>query len=56
MTALEKAHLLIDSVRRALADGIKHYSLDGRLLSTDKEILEALVADGEIRLEEPPHH
>jgi hypothetical protein len=39
------------SVRKALADGVRHYSLSGRLLTTGKQILEALVADGQIRLE-----
>jgi hypothetical protein len=51
VTSLDKALLLIASIRAARAHGVRHCSLDGRLLTTDKEILEALVADGQIRLE-----
>lgn len=53
MDAIENALLLIQSVRSALDRGVKHYSVDGRLLSTEKEIIESLAADGQICLEEP---
>jgi hypothetical protein len=54
MNTKEKALLLVAAVRKALKDGIKHYDKNGRLLKTDREILEALQRDGSIQFELPP--
>ncbi|RLB91509.1 MAG: hypothetical protein DRH50_10980 [Deltaproteobacteria bacterium] len=44
-----KAMILISEVRRALANGIKHYRIrDDKLLETEEEILQTLCDDGEI--------
>jgi hypothetical protein len=42
---------LIAAVRAALGSGTRHYALDGRLLATDLEIIEALTVDGTITIE-----
>lgn len=48
----DKAIALILGVRQALNNGTKHYrKSDGGLLSTEREILQALVVEGEIILE-----
>jgi hypothetical protein len=47
------ARLLIDAVRNALRAGVLHYAKDGRLLTTDLAIMQALVNDGEIRVVDP---
>ena len=45
--AEDNARLLISEVRRALASGSKHYrKSDNRLLTTDLEIIEAMVEEG----------
>lgn len=53
MDGIENALLLIRSVRTALDRGVKHYRVSGRELNTEKEIIEALAADGQICLEQP---
>jgi hypothetical protein len=45
---LENAYILLASTRAALINGVKHYSLVGNLLKTEKEILKALRRDGKI--------
>jgi hypothetical protein len=40
-------------VRNALRAGVLHYAKDGRLLTTDLAIMQALVNDGEIRVVDP---
>ena len=47
-----EAHEVIDAVECSLADGVKHYSIDGILLETVEDILNALLQDGEIYLED----
>jgi len=46
------ALLMIKEVRDALTSGTKHYRIsDNKLLTTDKEIIEALVLEGKIAFE-----
>jgi hypothetical protein len=52
MDTFEQGLLLVASVRAALMNGIRHYSLEGCLLETEEEILKALSTDGEITLDE----
>lgn len=58
MIELDAAFLLME-IRAALARGTKHFRVsDGALLNTPKEILEALLNEGEITFEptkENPH-
>lgn len=49
--AEENARILVKEVRDALARGTKHYSKAGKLLKTDREIIEALIRDGAISFE-----
>jgi len=49
--ARAKAEILIAEIRDALRRGVKHYAVDGRPLTTDLEIVEALRHDGEITFE-----
>lgn len=44
----EKAMVLVESTRRAVEAGVKHYDVNGKLLGTPKEILTALRRDGKI--------
>lgn len=49
-----KALTLISEVRRALANGTKHYRVsDNKLLETEKEVLQALANEGGLIFE--PH-
>jgi hypothetical protein len=48
---VEKAHALIAGVRSALRDGVRHYNKWGRLLETEKEVLECLVTEGKVQVE-----
>lgn len=41
----ELAFIIIASVRAALKNGCLHYSLAGRLLTTEKDVLDALRLD-----------
>lgn len=50
---VEKAHALIAGVRSALRDGVRHYNKWGRLLETEKEVLECLVNEGKVQVEPP---
>lgn len=50
-TAEENALILIAEVRAALARGTKHYNRAGKLMTTDKEILECLLDEGSIVFE-----
>lgn len=46
------AFIMIKEVRDALTRGTKHYrKSDDKLLITEKEIIEALLAEGEIMLD-----
>jgi hypothetical protein len=47
------ATLFIQQVSRAMADGVKHYSVKGVRLTTVLEVSDAMLEDGEIRLQEP---
>jgi len=47
----DKARLLIQETKNALARGTKHYNREGKLLTTVKEILECLVKEGEVFFE-----
>ena len=51
MTPEEKAHILIADIEAALARGTRHQSIHGRPLTTVKEVIEALLHDGEIKFE-----
>ena len=44
---------VITAIRGALRDGVKHYSVNGMLLMTELEIVNALLEDGKIYLEDP---
>jgi hypothetical protein len=44
----ENAKILLKEIETALACGTKHYTLHGRPLLTAKEIIEALLKDGQI--------
>lgn len=48
---LAKAKLLIKATEQALADGTKHYDVNGNPLNTVKEVLAALTRDGKIEFE-----
>lgn len=48
----ENALLLIESVRSALRNGVKHFTKDGRALMTELEVISALCEDGEVVLHE----
>lgn len=51
-TIEEKATLIISEVRRALANGTRHYrKSDNKLLETDIEIIETLIDEQEIIFE-----
>ncbi len=41
---------LVRAVRAALAAGTRHFDVNGRLLTTEVEILTALRDDGEVKL------
>lgn len=48
-SAKEKAIQLIDGIDNALADGILHFrESDGKLLTTTREILETVLAEGKV--------
>jgi hypothetical protein len=47
-TTNQLALLMFASIRSALANGVEHRAKDGRLLRTEREILQALLDDGEI--------
>ncbi len=47
----ENALLLIESIRSALRGGVKHFSKDGRLLTTEREVISSLIQDGEVILQ-----
>lgn len=50
----EKARLLVKAIEIALRSGLKHYSVSGRKeLNTIDEVLDALVADGDVIIVEP---
>ena len=49
--AFEKAIVMLTEIDRALTRGTKHYDLQGNVLETPKEILEALLRDGQIIFE-----
>lgn len=52
---ITNAILLIPEVRSALANGTKHYrKSDGELLTTDKDIIKALLEEGKIIFEPAP--
>ena len=51
MNAEEKAHLLIQEITKALRNGTRHYSMNGRLLPTVKAVLEELRDSGQIVFE-----
>ena len=50
MATMEEALLLIEL---ALANGIKHYSNDGKPLTTVLEVVQALQRDGSVQLKDP---
>ena len=49
----KKAILVLHCLRRALRDGVRHYKLDGTLLTDPKDITQALLTDGSIMLKDP---
>jgi hypothetical protein len=51
LKVLEQAYLILASVRAALRNGVKHFSLAGVLLRTEEEVIKALIADGQITLD-----
>lgn len=44
---------MIRAVRSSLAKGYKHYSVQGKPLNTDLEVVKALRDDGEILIKSP---
>jgi hypothetical protein len=49
---VDKAVTMLSEIDRALANGTKHYRVsDGKLLKTPKEIVQALLDEGEIQFE-----
>ena len=52
-STMDKARALIQATENALADGVKHFNKEGKLLATSKEILECLVREGEVICEQP---
>lgn len=52
MTPFDKGLLLLASVQAALANGVRHYHPDGRLLETDKAILQAMLSGASVTLDE----
>ncbi len=47
----ENALLLLAEIRAALARGTNHYDVRGNLLTNEKQIIEAMLADGKIAFE-----
>lgn len=46
---MQDAVLLVEEIRKELANGTKHYRIsDSKLLLTDKEIIETLIKEGRI--------
>ena len=52
MTQLDTALLLIASTRAALHNNVRHRDKSGRLLHTEREIIEALQRDGSFEFDE----
>lgn len=49
---IDKAHLIIAEINRALSNGTKHFrKSDGKFLETPAEILRALADEGELVFE-----
>jgi hypothetical protein len=51
MTPHEQALLMIQAVRSELLAGTRHYNKDGKLLETEREILQCMVDEGGVVLE-----
>lgn len=51
-STLLRARILVASIRAALINGCRHYDGAGRLLETEREILEVLCAEGGIVVDE----
>lgn len=49
----KRAQELIDGIRSAIDEGVKHYDKQHRLLSTVKDVLNALKRDGEVEIVPP---
>lgn len=49
----EAAIELVFAINAALANGVRHYSINGIPLTTPKQIVDALLADGRIIFERP---
>lgn len=47
----ENALVMIASLRAAMKNGVKHYSVAGKLLTTELEITEALQRDGRVEFD-----
>lgn len=52
-TPLENAHALIEAVRNALAAGCVHRNRAGKVLATEREIVECLLREGGVEVEDP---
>lgn len=48
------AIVLLQEIREALAKGTKHYNEAGKLLTTELEIIECMLAEGGVRFEPAP--
>jgi hypothetical protein len=51
----EDAILVVASVRAALINGTRHYAKDGRLLTTEAEVMQELLSQKEIRIDYSHH-
>lgn len=54
MNTTEMAIELIAEIRAALVRGTKHYNKAGKLLTTEKEIVETLLAEGAVTFDPRP--
>lgn len=50
-TVFDQALLMIASTRAALKNGVKHFDKAGNPLSTEEEIINALIRDGEVEFD-----
>jgi hypothetical protein len=53
MTPQEKANLLVDCIKKALARGVKHYNAAGTELKTPLNIINCLLEEGEVECNDP---
>lgn len=54
MTVKEKADLLLKCIRSELRMGTQHWNKAGKLLTTDREIIECMLEEGSVTFEPVP--